>query len=206
MTRSRLLMFPVALLALIAVAAGWMGAAVSPSAASTGNVAAHSEAGALTAEARAAAAQDIPDNQVFLTFRDTAAGYSITFPEGWLQQGAGPNVTFQDKDNRLHVVISRGAPFSGASVKADLASLKSATPSFRATPSTQLVLPSGAAFKVSYSTVSAPNPVTGKRVTLVVDRYYLSKAGKRAIVDLGAPKGADNVDAYRLIIKSFRWR
>ena len=68
------------------------------------------------------------------------------------------------------------------------------------------MLPAGAAFKVSYSTVSAPDPVTGKRVSLVVDRYYLSKAGKRAIVDLAAPKGADNVDAYRLISRSFRWR
>ncbi len=191
MTRSRLLTFPVALLALITAAAGWMSAAVSQSAASTGN---------------ATAARDIPDNQVFLTFRDTAAGYSIAFPEGWLQHGTGPDVTFQDKDNQLHVVIGSGSQFSSASVKADLASLKSATASLRATSPTALVLPSGAAFKVSYSTVSAPNPVTGKRVTLVVDRYYLSKAGKRAIVELAAPKGADNVDAYRLIIKSFRWR
>jgi hypothetical protein len=183
-----------------------MAAGVSQSAASSGNAAAHSEASALTAEARAAAARDIPDNQVFLTFRDTAAGYSIAFPEGWLQQGAGPKVTFQDKDNRLHVVIGKGAPFSAASVKADVASLKSVTPSFQATPATTLLLPSGTAFKVSYSTVSAPNPVTGKHVSLVVDRYYLSKAGKRAIVDLGTSKGADNVDAYRLIIKSFRWR
>ena len=197
MTRSRLPKLSEAFLALIAVAAVSMCAGVSQSAASTATLATHSHA---------AAARDIPDNQVFLTFRDTAAGYSISFPEGWLQQGAGPNVTFHDKDNRLHVVISKGATFTAASVKADVASLKSVTPSFRATPATTLSLPSGASFKVSYSTVSAPNPVTGKRVSLVVDRYYLSKAGKRAIVDLGSPKGADNVDAYRLIIKSFRWR
>src|SRR5207302_834880 len=62
------------------------------------------------------------------------------------------------------------------------------------------------AFKVVYTTESAPNPVTGKRVTLVVDRYYLWYAGKRAVVDLGTPVGVDNVDAYRLMIQSFRWR
>jgi len=48
--------------------------------------------------------------------------------------------------------------------------------------------------------------VTGKRVTLVVDRYYFAHAGKEAIVDLGTPVGVDNVDAYRLMIESFRWR
>jgi hypothetical protein len=61
-------------------------------------------------------------------------------------------------------------------------------------------------WKVTYTTESAPNPVTGKRVTLLVDRYYLARNGKEAIVDLGTPKGVDNVDAYRLMIESFRWR
>ena len=61
------------------------------------------------------------------------------------------------------------------------------------------------AFKVVYSTESAPNPVTGKRVKLIVDRYYLWKAGRRAVVDLGTPEGVDNVDAYRLMIESYRW-
>ena len=69
-----------------------------------------------------------------------------------------------------------------------------------------IALPSGHAIKVVYTTESAPNPVTGKRVTLVVDRYYLSHAGNEAIVDLGTPRGVDNVDAYRLMIESFRWR
>ena len=60
--------------------------------------------------------------------------------------------------------------------------------------------------KAVYTTESAPNSVTGKRVTLVVDRYYLSHAGTEAVVDLGTPQGVDNVDAYRLMINSFRWR
>jgi hypothetical protein len=67
-------------------------------------------------------------------------------------------------------------------------------------------LPAGRAYKVVYSTESTPNTVTGKRVTLVVDRYYLGRGGRRAVVDLGTPQGVDNVDAYRLMIESFRWR
>jgi hypothetical protein len=64
----------------------------------------------------------------------------------------------------------------------------------------------GEAIKATYTTRSAPNPVTGKQVVLIVDRYELSKAGKRAIIDLGSPSGVDNVDAYRKMINSFRWQ
>ena len=48
--------------------------------------------------------------------------------------------------------------------------------------------------------------MTGKRVILLVDRYELTRGGRRATVDLGTPKGVDNVDAYRMMIESFRWR
>src|SRR6266566_4498286 len=44
--------------------------------------------GALQAEANSAAAGDIPDNQVFLVFRNGRGGYSIKYPEGWAQHGA----------------------------------------------------------------------------------------------------------------------
>jgi hypothetical protein len=172
----------------------------SPPAGSTGG------AGALTAETQAAAAGDIPDNQVFLAFGNAAAGYSIRYPEGWLQRGHGQNVTFQDKNNRIRIVVSNGPAFTAASVRANIAALKSTNASFRATSPAPIALPAGPAFKVSYSTESAPDPVTNKRVTLAVDRYYVSKGGKRAIVDLGAPKGVDNVDAFRMISRSFRWR
>jgi len=48
--------------------------------------------------------------------------------------------------------------------------------------------------------------VTGKRVTLAVDRYEVGSGGRLAVIDLGTPVGVDNVDAYRLISQSFRWR
>ena len=48
--------------------------------------------------------------------------------------------------------------------------------------------------------------MTGKKVTLVVDRYELGSRGRIAVVDLGTPAGVDNVDAYRMMIRSFRWR
>jgi hypothetical protein len=157
-------------------------------------------AGALQAEANAAAAGDIPDNQVFLTFHDPSAGFSMKYPEGWAQRGSGRALTLRDKNNIVRVLVQNGSAPAAASVRKDLhgATLKSGP---------QRVSISGApALKVVYSTVSAPNPVTGKRVTLVVDRYYLWHAGKLATVDLGTPVGVDNVDAYRMMIESFRWR
>jgi hypothetical protein len=217
MTRFRAFTISVAVVALGTAAAGCGSSSRSPAAtppttaaaaspAATTTPAPASAAGALTAEVQAAAAGDIPDSQVFLAFRNGAAGYSIRYPEGWLQRGHGPNVTFEDKNNLIRIVVSNGPAFTAASVRADIAALTSTNPSFRATAPMPMTLPAGRAFKVSYSTESAPDPVTNNRVTLTVDRYYLSKGGKRAIVDLGAPKGVDNVDAFRMISLSFRWR
>jgi hypothetical protein len=157
---------------------------------------------ALQAEANAAAAGDIPDNQVFLTFHDALGGYSMKYPEGWAQQGAGLHVTFRDKNNIARVVVARGTSPTKASVAAELARLRGAQT--QALPRA-MTISGRPAFKVVYSTESAPNGVTGRRVKLVVDRYYLWKTGRRAVVDLGTPVGVDNVDAYRLMIESFRW-
>jgi len=158
---------------------------------------------ALQAEPNSAATGDIPDNQVFISFCDTAAAYSMKYPEGWAQQGTGARVTFRDKNNIVRVVVRLGAPPTAGSVRADLRRLTGAHIQSGPLP---LKINGAPAFKVVYTTASAPNAVTGKRVTLLVDRYYFSHAGKEAIVDLGTPVGVDNVDAYRLMIESFRWR
>jgi len=39
-----------------------------------------------------------------------------------------------------------------------------------------------------------------------VDRYAYYQGGRVAIVDLGTAVGVDNVDAYRMISRSFKWR
>jgi hypothetical protein len=159
--------------------------------------------GALQAEANAAATGDIPDNQVFLLFRNARAGYSLKYPEGWARQGAGNAVVFRDKNNIVRIVVGSGSAPTAGSVIQDVRRLHG----LRVVKSPQPIkLPAGRAFKVVYSISSAPNAVTGKRVALMVDRYYVAKAGRRAVVDLGTPQGVDNVDAYRLMIQSFRWR
>src|SRR5438105_4410369 len=175
----------------------------APSTTTTTQPAATTTPSALQAEATAAATGDIPDNQVFVLFHDAAAGYSIRYPEGWAQQGNGKEVTFRDKNNIVRVLVASGTAPTPATIKRQLSALGGV----RLTSGPAATTIHGApALKVVYTTASAPNAVTGKRVTLTVDRYYLSHAGTEAIVDLGTPVGVDNVDAYRLMIESFRWR
>lgn len=161
---------------------------------------------ALSAEAKSAASGDIPDNQVFVTLHDAGAGYSMQFPEGWVQRGGGSDVTLQDKNNLVHIVVRRGTPPDAAAAAQALAREKRATPSLQAGAPTSVTVAGHPAIRISYSTESAANPVTGKRVLLLVDRYVLPGTGRYAVVDLGTPKGVDNVDAYRMMVGSFRWR
>ena len=161
---------------------------------------------ALQGEAQAAATGDIPDSQVYVVFADSRAGYSIKYPEGWAQSGSGNRVTFYDKNNLVRTVVQQGGAPTLAQVSAELKALKTATPSLRFQPPQRIHIGGRPAIKVVYTTASAPNPVTNKRVQLSVDRYYLARGGKRAIVDLGSPVGVDNVDGYRLMVQSFRWK
>lgn len=190
---------PIAL-ALAALAVGCGGSSGSRSGSASG-----SSSGALSADAKSAATGDIPDNQNFLTFADRPAGYSMVYPEGWAQRGGGRDVTFQDKNNLVHIVVASGTAPTPTSVATQLGKLRGSSPSLQAGTPKAVNLKSGPAVKVTYSTQSAANPVTGKRVTLIVDRYVLSHASKVATVDLGTAKGVDNVDAYRMMIGSFRW-
>ncbi len=157
-------------------------------------------AGNALAAAPAPPGGDIPDNQVFVTFVSRAAGWSIKYPEGWAQSGKGSSVTFRDRSNSVGVVVGRGAAPTVASVRRD-------TRKLHVVGGPAPVRISGApAVKVTYTTLSAPSPVTGKRLVLVVDRYYLWHGGRVAVIELATPRGVDNVDAYRLMVESFRWR
>jgi hypothetical protein len=179
--------------------------ATTPSASSTTAAGRSASPGALSGDAASAATGDILDNQVFLVFHNRA-GYSIKYPEGWTQQGSAGDVTFKDKNNLVHIVVSRGAAPTLASVTAQLGALSKKTPSLTFTSAHTMSIGSSTAVKTTYSSKSAPSPVTGKRVTLRVDRYELADNGRVAVVDLGTPVGVDNVDAYRMMIHSLTWR
>lgn len=189
-----------AVAALAAAGCGGGGSSKTSSTSSSTNA-----AGALSAEAQSAATGDIPDNQAFLVFRNSAAGYSIKYPEGWTTVGSGKDVKISDKNNLVRIVTGTGSAPTPQSAGAELVKLKAATPSLKVTSQPKVTSVKGRkVVKSGYSTASAPNSVTGKRVLLLVDRYEFVNKGKPVTVDLGTPKGVDNVDAYRLMIESFK--
>lgn len=157
--------------------------------------------GALQAEAAQTAAGDIPDNQVFVVY--PGKRFTMKFPEGWVQSGGDDNVVFRDKNNIVRVVLRRGARATARSVRTGLV----ASSGLKISGAVRTVTIGGVpAVKATYVASSNPNAVTGKRVSLTVDRYVLAGGGTQAVVDLGSPVGVDNVDAYRLMINSFRLR
>ena len=158
------------------------------------------------AEATAAATGDIPDNQVFLTYHNQAGGYSLKYPEGWTRKVNGSSTTFTDKGNSISASVTSGSPPTTASVSSQLAALKKSDPTLKAGKPQQVKIKGAPVIKVTYTALGAKDPVTGKRLQIITDRYVYSKGGKVATLDLATPKGVDNVDAYRMISESFKWK
>jgi hypothetical protein len=182
------------------------GSSHSTSSAAAGGAGTQENGGAaLAADARSAATGDIPDTQNFLTLRAPRQRVSMLYPEGWTVRETASRVSIADKNNLVRISVSGGPTPTTASVRAQLAALGRSTPGLKAGAAGAVSLKSGSAVKATYTTQSAPNPVTGKQVTLTVDRYALAHGGRVAVIDLGTPVGVDNVDAYKRMIESFKW-
>lgn len=200
---------PLLILVVVLLVSGCGGGSTSSATSSqsptAGGAAAPEGSGALAADAKSAATGDIPDNQNFLTFSDLRLRVTMIYPEGWTVQQTPSEVSIKNKNNLVRIGVSRGPVPTTASVQAQIVALQHSNPTLTAGTPQTVTLKSGPAVKVTYTTASAPNPVTGKRVTLMVDRYELAHAGRVAVVDLGTPTGVDNVDAYKRMIGSFKW-
>jgi hypothetical protein len=193
------------------VAAGCGGSSSSTTASgssstSAGGTGAPESGAALAADAKSAATGDIPDSQNFLTLNAPRLRVSMIYPEGWTVQETASGASIKDKNNLVRITLSNGSAPTTAGVQAQLAALKRSTPGLTTGTVQTVALKSGPAVKATYTTQSAPNPVTGKTVTLMVDRYSLSHGGRVAVVELGTPQGVDNVDAYKRMIASFKWQ
>jgi hypothetical protein len=149
---------------------------------------------------------DIPDNQAFVRF--TTAGYSLVAPEGWARTTSGRQVTLTDKYNSIRVELSAAAkaPTVRSVTSVELPRLRSSVPGFRSPSVTSLVRPAGRVVLVRYEARSRRDSVTGRTVANDVERYEFWKAGRLAVLTLQAPHGSDNVDPWRTVTESFRWR
>jgi hypothetical protein len=136
-------------------------------------------------------AGDIPDNQAYVAYRPPGAGFSVKVPEGWARRTTGRAVTFTDKLNSVRLEA------------------RAAGPSLTAAPaqgkSSKVKRTAGTAVRITYLADGAPDPVTGKRRRNAVERYVFVHGGRAAVLTLSGPKGADNVDPWRLVTDSLRW-
>ncbi len=149
---------------------------------------------------------DIPDDQVFVTFR-APQGFSLKVPEGWARRDVPSGVDFADKYGEIVVTITPAstAPTLAEVKSTDIVELAKLDRAVTVAASAAVKLPVGPAVKITFKSNSESNTVTGKRVRLENERYVIGGPGKRATLTLSAPAGADNADQWKLVAESFRW-
>jgi hypothetical protein len=152
-------------------------------------------------------AGDIPDNQAFVRYQPPGGGWSVEVPEGWARVASGGTVTFTDK---LNSVAMESAPAAAAptvhEIKAsELPKLAKRLQGFSGAKVTTVTRPGGTAIKLSYLADSKADPVTGKVTRDAVERYVFFRNGKVHTLTLSGPKGADNVDPWKIVTSSVRW-
>lgn len=149
---------------------------------------------------------DIPDNQVFIVY--SANGYALKVPEGWARTVTEPNVSFTSKLDGVSVTLTPAA----TAPKLDWVKAQYVPDLIKAGRAVEVkgisaeTLPGGPAIRIDYTPNSEPNAVTMKQVRLENARYLFFKSGTLAALDLYAPTGADNVDQWELMSRSFEWR
>lgn len=150
---------------------------------------------------------DIPDSQVFIDYV-SKDGFSLKVPEGWARADRSDGVSFVDKLDGVIVTRSDAAQAPTVdSVRKDyVGSLEREGRAVEIGSVRAVKLPAGNAIRIVYSSNSTPNEVNNKQVRLENQRFLYFKDGKLVALELYAPLGADNVDQWKLMSESFRWR
>jgi hypothetical protein len=152
-------------------------------------------------------AGDIPDNQAFVAYAPPGAGFTVKVPEGWSRSASGRAVTFSDKLNAIRIESAPAtAPLTVQDARRTaLPALASSVDGFRPGTVSTVDRKAGSAVRMTYQAAAKRNPVTGKAGKDAVERYVFFHNGKQAILTLSGPKGADNVDPWRIVTDSVTW-
>ncbi len=151
---------------------------------------------------------DIPDSQVFITYTSATGGYSLEVPEGWARTEQDANVRFVDKFDGVCVKLTTAAaaPTLASVPQNEAAALAQSERAFQPGQISAVNLPGGQAVRITATANSDPGPVTGKQVRVEEEFYLFYQNGKLATLKLWAPQGADNVDQWKRMSESFRWK
>ncbi len=150
---------------------------------------------------------DIPDNQAFVAYSPPGDGYSVKVPEGWARTASGHAVTFTDKLNSItmEAVPARVAPTTGDARRTEVPRLARSVKRFKLGRVSSVTRRAGQAVLITYGWSSKPDPVTGKTQTDAVERYAFFHKGSDVVLTLAGPKGADNVDPWKIVTDSLRF-
>jgi hypothetical protein len=150
---------------------------------------------------------DIPDNQVYVPYAPPGAMYTVKVPEGWSRSTSAQGITFTDKLNSITMrTAPAGAPMTMQEAKrVEVPRLARTIKGFHIDHVSAVNRKAGPAIRIAYTATGTPNPVTGKTVTDAVERYIFFRGGRDLVLTLSGPKGADNVDPWRIVTDSVRW-
>jgi hypothetical protein len=151
---------------------------------------------------------DIPDNQAFVAYSPPGGGFTVKVPEGWARSSAGGTTTFTDKLNSISMesLPAGAAPTVRDARRTEVPKLEKRVNGFRPGTVTTVTRKGGPAVRITYLAAAPADPVTGKAHTNAVERYVFHKGGKDVVITLSGPKGADNVDPWRIVTDSVTLR
>ena len=191
-TTTRLAALPLLVIAVTAAGCGGSG-----SKATTSKAASNSGAAVNPNGPEVNPAGDIPDNQAFVAYSPSSSNYSVKVPEGWARTQQGGVTTFTDKLNSVQMQSAK------ATAAPTTVRFTAQLPSGAKITTVQRT--AGPALRGTYLAKGKADPVTGKVRTNAVERYLFHKGTTTLTLTLTGPKGADNVDPWKIVTDSVRW-
>jgi hypothetical protein len=191
-----------------AVAVLALGAAGCGSSSSSSSNPPAASGGATKTTAEVSPSGDIPDNQAYVAYSPSGGGYSVKVPEGWARTASGGAVTFSDKLNSIRMeTTSAQGPLSVARAQSsEVPKLSKTVKGFANAKVSSVSRSAGSATRITYLADSTADPVTGKVRRNAIERYVFFHGGRDVVLTLSGPKGADNVDPWKIVTDSLRWK
>jgi hypothetical protein len=151
---------------------------------------------------------DIPDTTVYIPYSSAKGHLQLKVPEGWSRQTTSSRATFTSALNSITVawMPMTAAPTVHTARAATVSALRASTLAFRLQSVRRVSLTGGPAIEIVYQGNSQPNAVTGRQYRLVIERFELQRGGRGAVLSLSSAVGSDNVDPWRIVSESFRWK
>jgi hypothetical protein len=143
-----------------------------------------------------------------VTYRSTAGHLLLKVPEGWSRKTGSANSTFASNLNSITVSWKpmAAAPAVSSARARTVPALQASSLAFRLQAVRAVFLAGGPAVEIIYQVNSPPNQVTGRQYRVVIERFELYRNGRGVVLSLSSAVGSDNVDPWRIVSESFRWR